>query len=102
VGLSNVIAVSQGESAQIFDETTNAAGRHRLRHIGRKLLPDPLTAGNPATVILGFGATPEAKAILYKQLGLNKPIYLQYFVWLGNIFTATSVSRSFPRPPCPR
>jgi peptide/nickel transport system permease protein len=44
-----------------------------------------LLPGNPATVILGFGATPEAKAILYKQLGLSKPIYLQYFVWLGNI-----------------
>jgi ABC-type dipeptide/oligopeptide/nickel transport system permease component len=28
-----------------------------------------LLPGNPATVILGFGATPEAKAILYKQLG---------------------------------
>ena len=23
--------------------------------------------------------------MLYQQLGLNKPIYLQYFVWLGNI-----------------
>jgi peptide/nickel transport system permease protein len=44
-----------------------------------------LLPGNPATVILGFGATPEAKAALYHQLGLNKPIYLQYFVWLGNI-----------------
>jgi peptide/nickel transport system permease protein len=44
-----------------------------------------LLPGNPATVILGFGASPEAKAILYKQLGLSKPIYLQYFVWLGNI-----------------
>jgi peptide/nickel transport system permease protein len=44
-----------------------------------------LLPGNPATVILGFGATPEAKAVLYKQLGLSKPIYLQYFVWLGNI-----------------
>jgi peptide/nickel transport system permease protein len=37
-----------------------------------------LLPGNPATVILGFGATPEAKAVLYKQLGLSKPIYLQY------------------------
>jgi peptide/nickel transport system permease protein len=44
-----------------------------------------LLPGNPATVILGFGATPEAKAALYRQLGLSKPIYLQYFVWLGNI-----------------
>src|ERR1700688_1114273 len=44
-----------------------------------------LLPGNPATVILGYGATPEARAILYKQLGLSKPIYLQYFVWLGNV-----------------
>jgi peptide/nickel transport system permease protein len=44
-----------------------------------------LLPGNPATVILGIGASPEAKAALYRQLGLNKPVYLQYFVWLGNI-----------------
>lgn len=44
-----------------------------------------LLPGDPATVILGTGATPAAKAVLYKQLGLNKPIYLQYFTWISNI-----------------
>jgi peptide/nickel transport system permease protein len=44
-----------------------------------------LLPGNPETVILGFGASPEAKAALAKQLGLAKPIYLQYFVWAGHI-----------------
>jgi len=44
-----------------------------------------LLPGNPATVILGFGATPEAKAALYRQLGLAHPIYLQYFTWISNV-----------------
>jgi len=44
-----------------------------------------LLPGDPATVILGTGATPDAKAALYKLLGLNKPIYLQYFTWISNV-----------------
>ncbi len=44
-----------------------------------------LLPGDPATVILGTGASPANRAILYKQLGLNKPIIEQYFVWIGNI-----------------
>ncbi len=44
-----------------------------------------LLPGDPATVILGTGASPANRAILYRQLGLNKPIIEQYFVWMGNI-----------------
>lgn len=44
-----------------------------------------LLPGDPATVILGTGASPANRAILYKQLGLNKPIIEQYFVWIGNV-----------------
>jgi peptide/nickel transport system permease protein len=44
-----------------------------------------LLPGNPATVVLGFGATPAAKAVFYAQTGLNKPIWEQYFVWLGHV-----------------
>jgi len=44
-----------------------------------------LLPGDPAVVILGTGATPSAKAHLFQLLGLNKPIYLQYFTWISNI-----------------
>jgi peptide/nickel transport system permease protein len=44
-----------------------------------------LLPGDPAVVILGTGATPLAKAHLFAQLGLDKPVYLQYFTWIGNV-----------------
>ena len=44
-----------------------------------------LLPGDPAVVILGTGASPAAKAILFHQLGLDKPVYLQYFAWISNV-----------------
>ena len=44
-----------------------------------------LLPGDPAVVILGTGDSPVNRAKLFAQLGLNKPIYEQYFVWMGNI-----------------
>ncbi|SEB73622.1 ABC transporter permease [Paenibacillus sp. GP183] len=41
--------------------------------------------GDPATAILGQEATPEMVAALQKQLGLDKPIIVQYFTWLGGV-----------------
>lgn len=41
--------------------------------------------GDPATVILGQEATPEAVAALRDQLGLNKPIIVQYLTWLVGV-----------------
>jgi len=37
-----------------------------------------LTPGDPVNLILGDSATPEAKAILREQLGLNDPLLVQY------------------------
>ncbi len=45
-----------------------------------------LLPGDPATVILGSSDTPHNRAVLYKQLGLNKPLIEQYFTWLGAVF----------------
>ncbi len=45
-----------------------------------------LLPGNPAITILGPNATPHNEAILNQRLGLNKPLYQQYFVWIGNVF----------------
>lgn len=44
-----------------------------------------LIPGDPATVILGPEATPEMVQTLREELGLNKPLLVQYFTWLGNI-----------------
>jgi peptide/nickel transport system permease protein len=68
-----------------------------------------LLPGNPATTILGPNATPQNAAKVNAQLGLNKPLWQQYFVWIGNVFqgnlgqsytthqtTATIIRQSFP------
>jgi len=44
-----------------------------------------LLPGDPAVVILGFGASPAAKAQLYAFMGLDKPLIVQYFIWLGHV-----------------
>lgn len=44
-----------------------------------------LLPGDPTAVILGTGDTPANKAKLFAQLGLNKPIWEQYFVWIRNV-----------------
>lgn len=44
-----------------------------------------LIPGDPAQVMLGERATPEAIERLRDQLGLNKPLYQQYFVYITNI-----------------
>ncbi|MEH7331580.1 ABC transporter permease [Neobacillus drentensis] len=41
--------------------------------------------GNPAQVILGQRATKEAIAVLSKQLGLDKPWYIQYFDYINKL-----------------
>ncbi|MCX2721760.1 ABC transporter permease [Roseibium salinum] len=41
--------------------------------------------GDPATAILGSYATPENVERLNKQLGLDKTLVEQYFIWIGNL-----------------
>ena len=43
--------------------------------------------GDPATAILGSYATPENVEKLNRDLGLDKPLVQQYFIWLGNMLT---------------
>lgn len=42
--------------------------------------------GNPAQLILGTDATPEAIAELHAAMGLDRPMYQQYLSWLLNLF----------------
>ena len=46
-----------------------------------------LTPGDPAAVILGDSATPEALANLRAQLGLDDPLPVQFLHWFGNVLT---------------
>jgi peptide/nickel transport system permease protein len=45
-----------------------------------------LLPGDPSVIILGPNDTPHNRAVLFKQLGLNKPLIQQYFTWLGSVF----------------
>jgi peptide/nickel transport system permease protein len=44
-----------------------------------------LIPGNPAQALLGAWATPENVARINQELGLDKPLYQQYFIWIGNL-----------------
>jgi peptide/nickel transport system permease protein len=51
-----------------------------LISVGVEMLP-----GDLATAVLGQHATPEALAAYRSELGLERPLYVRYFDWLGNI-----------------
>jgi peptide/nickel transport system permease protein len=44
-----------------------------------------LIPGDPAAILLGDTATPEEVALLTTELGLDRPLAVQYFFWLGNV-----------------
>lgn len=44
-----------------------------------------LLPGNPAVTILGPNATSHNVTILNAELGLDKPLYQQYFIWIGHV-----------------
>jgi peptide/nickel transport system permease protein len=50
--------------------------------------------GNPAALMLGQDATPEAIADLSHQMGFDRPVIVQYLSWMGNAF-AGNLGRSY-------
>ncbi len=34
----------------------------------------------------GYGLTPEQQAVIRKKLGLDRPLVMQYFMWINNVF----------------
>src|SRR6185295_13252019 len=46
-----------------------------------------LIPGDPARVILGQEATPEAISGLRRELGLDRPLVVQYVTWLGHVLS---------------
>lgn len=54
---------------------------------------------DPASAMLGTSATPESLSALREELGLNRPIPVQYLAWLGSFLRGdfgTSYSYSIP------
>jgi len=46
-----------------------------------------LAPGDPAAVMLGANATPDQVAALRDQLGLNQPLWSQFWIFVGNLVT---------------
>ena len=46
-----------------------------------------LTPGDPAAVIAGDYARPEDIARIRHQLGLDRPVHIQFFIWVGSILS---------------
>lgn len=61
-----------------------------------------LSPGDPAQIFLSQGGSaPSKEAVdaLREELGLNRPLYIQYFSWIGNALTGnlgTSISNGKP------
>ena len=58
-----------------------------------------LIPGDPTEVMLGRHSTPELKEIAMHQLGLDRPFYIQFILWLKNILTGNWGLSIFSRVP---
>ncbi|MGI6696651.1 MAG: ABC transporter permease [Christensenellales bacterium] len=58
-----------------------------------------LIPGNPAYILLGQGASEEAVAALSERMGLNKPMYLQYFYFIRDLVTGNMGNSWFTSNP---
>src|ERR1700730_3713383 len=47
-----------------------------------------LTPGDPAAVLAGDNATPEQLERIRASLGLNEPLYVQFFTWVNKLLHA--------------
>lgn len=85
-----------------------------LRYVGRRLLVFAISLlgasvlvfvvcsalpGDAAEVILGEGATNEQIDALRVQLGINRPLVVQYFDWLSGLFVGDLGTSYFNRIP---
>jgi peptide/nickel transport system permease protein len=58
-----------------------------------------LTPGDPAAILAGDNATPEQLERIRVSLGLNQPLYTQFFDWIGSLLhgdLGTSLSSHQP------
>lgn len=54
-----------------------------------------ISPGNPARMLLGDGATDEAVAALEEELGLNDPLYVQFFNYVKGVVTEFDLGTSY-------
>ena len=54
-----------------------------------------LTPGDPAAIIAGDNATTQQIADIRTRLGLDEPIFSQFFIWLGSILRGDVFVRLF-------
>jgi peptide/nickel transport system permease protein len=45
-----------------------------------------LVPGDAVTAYVGMDATPEQREAVREEMGLNEPLYIQYWIWLSQIF----------------
>ncbi len=58
-----------------------------------------LTPGDPAAIIAGDYATAEDIARIHTQLGLDRPLHVQFVAWLGQILRGDLGTSIFSRRP---
>lgn len=58
-----------------------------------------LTPGDPAAAMLGLSATPEEVEALRAQLGLDRPLVVQFFQWAGHALQGNFGNSIFFRQP---
>jgi len=58
-----------------------------------------LIPGDPIEIILGQHASPEVQELAKHQLGLDKPIYIQFFFWFRNMLVGNWGRSIFNRTP---
>ncbi len=81
-----------------------------VRYIGKRLLMmipvllgivlivfcmNHISSGNPARMLLGVGASDEAIAALEEELGLNDPLYVQFFNYVKGVVTGFDLGTSY-------
>jgi len=98
-------ATTAGPAPESPPQSAKASGRGRqhpvawfvLKRVGQGLLTlfivsilifmcTSVIPGDAVTVILGKSGTPETIAALQAQLGLDRPLYVQYLSWLLGLF----------------
>jgi len=65
-----------------------------LRNYLHPLPPVSRRATSEARIILGPRATPPQIALFLSQNGLNKPIWTQFFILVGHVFTFNLATRT--------
>ena len=58
-----------------------------------------LTPGDPATIVAGDFATAEDIKRIHVQLGLDRPLHVQFVAWLGRILSGDLGTSIFSRRP---